>query len=74
LLLPEAVDAYVCADNPVRFIDAFVDELDLSAAGFVRVATRPPLTTPTNGLAMFNMADDDLITRAKPRNHREEYT
>jgi hypothetical protein len=26
LLLPEAVDDYVGADNPVRFIDAFVDE------------------------------------------------
>ncbi len=36
-LLPEAVDDYVDADNPVRFIDAFVDELDLTAAGFVRV-------------------------------------
>ena len=37
LLLPEAVDDYVGADNPVRFIDAFVDELDLAAAGFSRV-------------------------------------
>jgi hypothetical protein len=34
LLLPEAVDNYVGADNPVRFIDAFVDGLDLAAAGF----------------------------------------
>jgi transposase len=40
LLLPEAVDDYVDADNPVRFIDVFVDELDLSAAGFVRVAAK----------------------------------
>jgi transposase len=40
LLLPEAVDDYVGADNPVRFIDAFVDELDLSAAGFVRIAVK----------------------------------
>ena len=37
LLLPEAVDDYVVADNPVRFIDAFVDGLDLAAAGFKRV-------------------------------------
>src|ERR1700684_3005797 len=37
LLLPEAVDDYVGADNPVRFIDAFVEELDLTAAGFARV-------------------------------------
>src|ERR1035437_3049613 len=40
LLLPEAVDGYVGADNPVRFIDAFVDERDLSASGFVRVAAK----------------------------------
>ena len=37
LLLPEAVDDYVGADNPVRFIDAFVDGLDLTEAGFERV-------------------------------------
>src|ERR1700730_3074587 len=40
LLLPEAVDDYVGADNPVRFIDAFVDGLDLAAAGFIRVAPK----------------------------------
>jgi hypothetical protein len=40
LLLPEAVDDYVSADNPVRFIDAFIDELDLAAAGFIRVAPK----------------------------------
>jgi transposase len=32
LLLPEAVDDYVGSDNPVRFIDAFVEGL-----GFARV-------------------------------------
>ena len=37
LLLPDAVDDYVGPDNPVRFIDAFVDNLDLEAAGFQRV-------------------------------------
>jgi hypothetical protein len=34
LLLPEVVDDYVGSDNPVRFIDAFADGLDLTAAGF----------------------------------------
>lgn len=38
LLFPEAIDDYVGADNPVRFIDAFVDGLDLQAAGFARAA------------------------------------
>lgn len=28
-LLPEAVDDYVGSDNPVRFIDAFLEGLDL---------------------------------------------
>ncbi|MCP2138609.1 hypothetical protein J2S28_005733 [Rhizobium sp. SLBN-94] len=37
MLLLEAVDDYVGPDNPVRFIEAFVDDLDLNAAGFVRV-------------------------------------
>ena len=40
LLLPEAVDDYGGADNPVRFIDAFVDELDLEKAGFERVQAK----------------------------------
>src|ERR1700760_3978822 len=40
LLLPESVDDYVGEDNPVRFIDAFVDKLDLAAAEFAGVAPR----------------------------------
>ena len=40
LLFPEAIDDYVGVDNPVRFIDAFVDGLDLQAAGFTRAAPK----------------------------------
>ena len=40
LLLPESVDDYVGPENPVRFIDAFVNGLDLTAAGFARVAAK----------------------------------
>jgi transposase len=40
LLLPESLDEYVGPENPVRFIDAFVDGLDLAAAGFVRVTAK----------------------------------
>ena len=36
LLLPACVDDYVGSDNPVRLIEAFVDSLDLGAAGFGR--------------------------------------
>jgi transposase len=34
VLLPEFLDDYVSEENPVRVIDVFVDELDLSALGF----------------------------------------
>jgi hypothetical protein len=40
LLLLEALDEYVGLENPIRFIDAFVDGLDLAATGFVRVAPK----------------------------------
>ncbi len=56
LLLPEAVDDYVGADNPVRFIDAFVDGLDLVGAGFGRVqpkATGRPGYAPGDLLKLY---------------------
>jgi len=56
LLLPEAADDYVGADNPVRFIDAFVDGLDLKAAGFERVeakATGRPGYAPGDLLKLY---------------------
>ena len=37
LLLPAAVDDYVGRENPVRFIEAFVDQCDLQEAGFRRI-------------------------------------
>jgi len=34
LLFPERLDEYIADENPVRAVDAFVEELDLGAAGF----------------------------------------
>jgi hypothetical protein len=46
VLFPESLDEYIAADNPVRFSDAFVDSLDLAAAGFGHTSLaetgRPP--------------------------------
>src|SRR3974390_3824855 len=46
LLFPERLEDYIGAENPVRFLDAFVTQLDLAALGFdkVQVAAtgRPP--------------------------------
>ncbi|WP_428351331.1 transposase [Lichenifustis flavocetrariae] len=56
LLLPEAVDDYVGTDNPVRFIEAFVDGLDLAAAWFARVlpkATGRPGYDPADLLKLY---------------------
>ncbi len=46
LLLPEALEDYIGPENPVRFIDAFVGQLDLGKEGFrhgeVPETGRPP--------------------------------
>ena len=56
LLFPEAVDDYVGSDNPVRFIDTFVEGLDLQAAGFLRAeakATGRPGYAPDDLLKLY---------------------
>ncbi len=46
LLLPEALEDYLAAENPVRFIDAFVGQLELGKASFSKAqfpeTGRPP--------------------------------
>ncbi|MEJ1172596.1 IS1182 family transposase [Variovorax sp. CCNWLW235] len=41
-LLPECLDDYIGEDNPVRVVDAFVEELDLQTLGFI--GTSPAAT------------------------------
>ena len=56
LLFPESVDDSVDPDNPVRFIDAFVEGLDLTVAGFVGVepkATGRPGYAPADLLKLY---------------------
>ena len=56
LLLPEALDDYVGGDNPVRFIDTFVEGLDLAALGFADVEpkqTRRPGYAPRDLLKPY---------------------
>jgi hypothetical protein len=73
LLLPEAVDDYVGPDNPVRFIDAFVDSLDLAAASFSRAGingylrlfffTLPPSSASNARGMVGSSAYTDIIYR-----------
>jgi len=56
VLLPESLDEYVGPENPVRFIDAFVDGLDLAAAGFARVIPKTagrPAYAPADLLKLY---------------------
>lgn len=56
LLLPACVDDYVGSDNLVRFIEAFVESLDLAAAGFDRAhrtATGRPGYDPSDMLKLY---------------------
>ncbi|PAJ98794.1 hypothetical protein CJO68_23190, partial [Burkholderia ubonensis] len=41
-LLPECLEDFIAEDNPVRIVDAFVDELDLASMGFE--GTTPAIT------------------------------
>src|ERR1700710_1327745 len=56
VLLPESLDEYVGPENPVRFIDAFADGLDLAAAGFARVIPKTagrPAYAPADLLKLY---------------------
>jgi hypothetical protein len=55
-LLPQCLDDYVAPDNPVRIIEASVDELDLRALGFAGVvpeATGRPAYHPATLLKIY---------------------
>ena len=55
-LLPDCLDDYISADNPVRLVEAFVDELDLTALGFagaVPEATGRPAYHPATLLKIY---------------------
>ena len=56
LLFPESLDDYITAENPVRFIDAFVSSLDLAELGFTRAVpaqTGRPAYSPADLLKLY---------------------
>ena len=55
-LLPPCLDDYVMEENPVRVVEAFVDELDLGALGFAGVVpevTGRPSYHPATMLKLY---------------------
>jgi transposase len=56
LLFPPSLDEYITDDNPVRFIDTFVDQLDLQELGFRRALASPlgrPAYHPADLLKLY---------------------
>jgi transposase len=56
ILFPERLDDYIAEENPVRFIDAFVDHLNLTTLGFQRAtpaATGRPAYDPADLLKLY---------------------
>jgi transposase len=75
LLFPEVLDDYIAEDNPARFIDAFVDSLDLGALGFRRTrpaATGRPAYDPGDLLKLYIYGYMNRI-RSSRRLERETY-
>jgi transposase len=56
LLLPDVIDDYVTEENPVRFIDAYVESLDLESLGVARAQaalTGRPAYDPRDLLKLY---------------------
>ena len=55
ILFPETVDDYIQQDNPVQFIDAFVDGLDLVEIDFKYSTTANTGRSPYNPVDMLKL-------------------
>jgi transposase len=73
-LFPEVLDDYIAEENPVRFIDAFVESLDLDALGFRRVqpaATGRPAYHPGD---LLKLSIDGDMNRIRSSRRLEQAT
>lgn len=68
VLFPESIDDYITEDNPVRFIDAFVEHMDLHKLGFIRTEpakTGRPGYEPKDLLKLYIYGYKNLITSSR---------
>ena len=66
-LLPHSLEDYVGEENPVRVIEAFIDELDLAALGFsgmTPAATGRPAYHPSTLLKIYLYGYSTACSRA----------
>ena len=78
MLLPECLDDFVGEDNPVRVVDAFIEELDLALLGFAGIvpeATGRPSYHPATLLKIYLCWTEPTAKRAmSPRPSRSGST
>ena len=55
LLFPERLEDYIAANNPVRFVDAFVGSLDLHALGFTKARCAATGCPPYDPAALLKL-------------------
>ncbi len=65
LLFPDVIDDYITEDNPVRFIDAFVDNLDLEGLGFQKAQLAPTGRPPYHPGDLLKLYIYGYLNRAR---------
>ena len=62
-LFPEALDGYINADNPDRFLDAFVETLDIKALGFKNATLKDTGRPPDHPGELLRLYIHDYLNR-----------
>ena len=73
-LLPEAVDDYVTEENPVRFIDAYVDGLDLTEMNFTYSETKDTGRKPYNPADLLKLYIYGYLNKIRSSRQLEKAT
>lgn len=72
MLLPESVEDYVGADNPVRVVDAFIEGLDLKSLGFESKAEGAPGAPQYHPQAMLKLFVYGYLNRIRSSRELEK--
>jgi len=74
MLFPDIIDDYIRDDNPVQFIDAFVDSLDLAELGFSHAAPEPTGRPPYNPRDLLKLYIYGYLNRIRSSRSLEKET
>src|SRR3954468_194321 len=73
-LLPDCLDDYVTEDNPVRIVEAFVDELDLAALGFAGIVPEVTGRPAYHPATLLKISIDGYLNRIQSSRRLERET